>query len=273
MAGKINEKKLAKAYNQALALEKAGDFAAAAEAYRAVLALDPDDHGGAAVRLAAIGHGEAPLKAPDAYVETLFDQHADDFEDILVEQLGYCVPMIVRQRFQSLELGGFKRMLDLGCGTGLAGTALRDMADDITGLDLSENMVSIAYDKEVYDTLFVAEVVDFLQENEEEAFDLVVAADVLPYLGALEPIFAGAAANMQKGGTFAFSAETLPDDALKGRGYTVGPHHRFGHSLAYISNALAEAGFETLEVTDINVRFEDGQPTPGYLVIARYAPS
>ena len=159
------------------------------------------------------------------------------------------------------------------CGTGLAGTALRDMAGDMTGLDISENMVSVAYDKDVYDTLFVAEVVDFLQENEEESFDLVVAADVLPYLGVLEPLFSGVAANIADGGIFAFSAETLPEDVLKGRGYAVGPYHRFGHGLAYIENALSAAGFAGIEVTDINVRFENGEPTPGYLVIARYSPA
>ena len=269
MARKIDEKKLAKAYNRALALEKEGRLAEAAEAYREVLALDPEDHGGAEVRLAATGFGDTPLKAPGAYVETLFDQHADDFEDILVEQLGYCVPMTIRQRFQALALGPFRRMLDLGCGTGLGADALDDMADDITGLDISENMVEIAYEKGLYDTLFVAEVEEFLEESDETPFDLVIAADVLPYLGTLDALFQGAAANMETGGIFAFSAETLPEERLKGAGYAVGPHHRFGHSLAYIETGLKNAGFETVEVTDINVRMENGKPTPGYLVIAR----
>ena len=49
---KIDEDALAEAYNRALTLEKSGDFNAAAKAYAEVLALDPDDHGGAAVRLA-----------------------------------------------------------------------------------------------------------------------------------------------------------------------------------------------------------------------------
>ena len=44
MARKIDEKKPAKAYNRALALEKEGRLAEAAEAYREVLALDPEDH-------------------------------------------------------------------------------------------------------------------------------------------------------------------------------------------------------------------------------------
>lgn len=266
---KIDEEALAEAYNRALALEKAGDVDAAVKAYEEVLAIDPDDHGGAAVRIAAMGRGETPPKAPDAYVETLFDQHAEAFEDILVEQLGYAVPMMVRQRLQTLNLGPFKRLLDLGCGTGLTGEALRDMADDITGIDISENMVEIAHEKDLYETLYVAEAEDFLEDNDDEPFDIITATDVLPYLGALEPLFFGAAENLNAGGLLIFSSETLPEETLAGRPYMVGPHQRFAHAEAYVRERLAATGFEILEVTDINVRMQDGNPTPGHLVIAK----
>ncbi|WP_395775027.1 methyltransferase domain-containing protein [Agrobacterium pusense] len=266
---KIDEEALAEAYNRALALEKAGDVDAAVKAYEEVLAIDPEDHGGAAVRIAAMGRGEQPSKAPDAYVETLFDQHAEAFEDILVEQLGYAVPMMVRQRLQTLNLGPFKRLLDLGCGTGLTGEALRDMADDITGIDISENMVEIAHDKDLYETLYVAEVEDFLEDNDDEPFDIITATDVLPYLGALEPLFFGAAENLNAGGLLIFSSETLPEEIMAGRPYMVGPHQRFAHAETYVRERLAATGFEVVEVTDINVRMQDGNPTPGHLVIAK----
>jgi predicted TPR repeat methyltransferase len=266
---KIDEEALAEAYNRALAHEKAGDVDAAVKAYEEVLAIDPDDHGGAAVRIAAMGRGEPPSKAPDAYVETLFDQHAEAFEDILVEQLGYAVPMMVRQRLQTLELGPFKRLLDLGCGTGLTGEALRDMADDITGIDISENMVEIAHEKDLYETLYVAEAEDFLEDNDDEPFDIITATDVLPYLGALEPLFFGAAENLVPGGLLIFSSETLPEATMAGRPYMVGPHQRFAHAETYVRERLAATGFDIVEVTDINVRMQDGNPTPGHLVIAR----
>ncbi|KPF53995.1 methyltransferase domain-containing protein [Rhizobium sp. AAP116] len=266
---KIDEEALAEAYNRALTLEKAGDIDAAVKAYEEVLAIDPDDHGGASVRIAALGRGEAPPKAPDAYVETLFDQHADAFEDILVEQLGYTVPMMVRQRLQSLGLGPFKRLLDLGCGTGLTGGALRDVVDDMTGIDISEKMVEIAHEKDLYETLYVAELEDFLEDNDDEPFDLVTATDVLPYLGALEPLFFGAAENMSDGGIFVFSSETMPDDIMAGRPFMVGPHQRFVHSEIYVRERLAATGFEVVEITDINVRMQDGNPSPGHLVVAK----
>ena len=190
-------------------------------------------------------------------------------EDVLVEQLGYHVPVLVRQRLQTLGLGPFKRMLDLGCGTGLTGGALRDIVEDITGIDISENMIEVAHEKELYETLFVAEVEDFLDDNDEEPFDLVTATDVLPYLGALEPLFFGAAENMTSGGLFIFSSETLPEATMAGRPYMVGPHQRFAHADAYVRERLTATGFELIEITDINVRMEEGQPTPGHLIIAR----
>ncbi|ASY63254.1 3-demethylubiquinone-9 3-methyltransferase [Sinorhizobium sojae CCBAU 05684] len=269
---KIDEEALAEAYNRALALEKAGDFDAAAAAYREVLDLDPEDHGGASVRLASMGRGDTPVKAPDAYVATLFDQHADVFDNVLVDQLDYCVPLLVRQRIQALELAPFKRVLDLGCGTGLTGGALRDMAEDITGVDLSENMVEIAHEKDLYETLYVAEAVDFLDDNDDEPFDLIVATDVLPYMGALEAFFFGAVDNLVPGGLLIFSSETLPETDFAGRSYMVGPHQRFAHSEAYLRDRLAATGFEIAEVGDITVRMEEGAPIAGHLVIARFKP-
>lgn len=267
---KIDEKALAAAYNEALALEKAGDFENAARVYQKVLALDPDDHGGAAVRLASMGFGEVPPKAPDAYVETLFDQHAEAFESILVDQLEYCVPLMVRERIQALKLGPFKKLLDLGCGTGLTGGALRDICGEMVGLDLSENMVEIAHEKDLYETLYVAEAADFLEDNEDGPFDIVTATDVLPYVGFLEELFFGVADNLEKGGCFFFSSETLPDETLAGRDFMVGPHQRFAHAESYIRKTLAAAGFEVVEVGDITVRLEDSEPIEGHLIVAKF---
>jgi predicted TPR repeat methyltransferase len=267
---KIDETALAAAYNEALALEKSGDFDKAAKAYKKVLALDPEDHGGAAVRIASMGFGEVPPKAPDAYVETLFDQHAEAFESILVDQLEYCVPLMVRERIDTLKLGPFKKLLDLGCGTGLTGGALRDICEEMVGLDLSENMVEIAHEKDLYETLYVAEAADFLEDNEDGPFDIVTATDVLPYVGFLEELFFGVAENLEKGGLFFFSSETLPDAMFDGRDFTVGPNQRFAHAEAYVRKVLASAGFEMIELGGITVRLEDGQPIPGHLVAARY---
>jgi predicted TPR repeat methyltransferase len=260
---------LAEAYDRALALEKSGRIDEAAAVYRQVLTLDPADHAGAAVRLAAMGRGDVPPKAPDAYVATLFDQHADVFDVMLVDQLGYSVPLQVRQLIIDRALGPFERMLDLGCGTGLSGEALRDQAGHLTGVDVSENMVEIAHDKEVYEALYVAEAVRFLQDTEDAAWDLIVATDVLPYLGGVDDLFAGIAARIESGGLFVFSTETLPDELFDGRSFMVGPKQRFAHCESYIRASLAGHGFECLLMQPITVRYDEGEPIHGHLVLAQ----
>ncbi|MEZ5811159.1 MAG: methyltransferase [Rhizobiaceae bacterium] len=268
--GDIDEDRLAEAYNRALKLEKSGDFDAAADAYREVLALDPVDRGGAAVRLASMGRGAVPERAPEAYVETLFDQHAEVFDNVLVEQLGYAVPVQLRHQLADLGLGPFGRVLDLGCGTGLTGGELRPRAEFLVGVDVSERMVELADEREVYDELYVDEALRFLHAGEEgERWDLIVATDVMPYLGDLEPLIAAMAARLDAGGLIGFSTETLEEEVFAGRDFTVGRFQRFAHREAYLLRRLSGAGLETVLMEPITVRHEQGLPIAGHLVIAR----
>lgn len=260
---------LADAYNHALDLEKTGDIDAAIDAYERVLAMDPADPGGVSVRMAALGRGPVPTKAPESYVALLFDQHADTFEDILVDQLHYGVPTLARARLDALRLGPFARMLDLGCGTGLTAEAMRDRAEEIIGLDLSERMIDVCEEKDVFEGLYVGEAEAFLADNEETKFDLITACDVLPYLGDLDPLFSGAAANLLLGGIFAFSSETLSTGNSAGATYAVGRDQRFAHAEFYVRDRLGATGFTVLACDAINVRTQDGAPTPGHLVVAR----
>lgn len=265
---------LAEAYYRGLELEKAGDLAGAANAFRTALRLDPEDPGGVSIRLAAIGASQAPEKMPDAYVANLFDQHADVFEDILVDELGYCVPLLLQELLARLKLGPFARFLDLGCGTGLTGAALAETCDHLTGVDLSERIVELAYDREIYDDLYVGEAVDFLNDFEDEdgvrpKWDLIAATDVLPYLGAVEPFLQGAVTRLESEGILAFSTETLDDAQFHGSPYIVGPKSRFAQSGSYITQSLDRSGFDILAMDPITVRLEDNEPVSGHLVVAK----
>ncbi|NDW06473.1 class I SAM-dependent DNA methyltransferase [Jiella pacifica] len=270
----FDEEALDASYRKALAAEKAGRTDAAAKGYRACLEIDPDDHVGARLRLAALGAGEAPASAGEAYVTTLFDQQADTFEDILVRQLGYGVPGLIADALSRLGFEHFDRALDLGCGTGLVGAALDGRVDEMLGVDLSENMVEIAFDGGAYDHLYIGEALAFLEEFEEsEPFDLIAAADVLPYLGDLSPLFARVAARLSSRGLFVASTEALVDAASDGAGaesgFAVGRDHRFHHGEAYVRAALEAAGFTILAFEPITVRMQEGQPAPGHLLVAR----
>lgn len=271
-----NDEALADAYNEALALEKSGAIHEAAALYAKCLELDPTDVCGASVRLASLGLVQPPSKAPDAYVATLFDQHAEDFDDILTGQLQYAVPMQAAEILSRFAPGPYQRMLDLGCGTGLSGMMLMDMCVHATGVDLSENMIDKADERACYDELFVNEAVHFLQEWEKRQnpshlpFDLLAATDVLPYIGALEPLFDGLGSNSASGARLVFSAETMPDAEMEDDDWHITPNHRFAHSKAYLTAMCERAGFSDItHFQDITVRLEQGEPIPGYLVIAQ----
>ncbi|MEX6507488.1 methyltransferase [Jiella sp. M17.18] len=266
----IDEAALEEAYGRALTAEKAGRRQEAADAYRRCIDIDPDDHVGARLRLAALGCGETPPSAGDAYVATLFDQHAEAFEDILVRQLAYDVPALLAARIAAVAPGPYRRMLDLGCGTGLAGRALKPFAETIIGVDLSEGMIEACFDAGVYDHLYIGEAVGFLEDFEEdEPFDLIVGTDVIPYLGDLDPLLAGVAGRLAPNGVFGVSTETFSPDDAGGEAFAVGPDHRFHHREGYVRSRLAANGFAILDLQPITVRQENGRPAPGHLVVAR----
>ena len=50
---------------------------------------------------------------------------------------------------------------------------------------MSEEMVKIARKKQLYQELNVMSIQDYMHKNNERKFDLVVAADVLSYIGDL----------------------------------------------------------------------------------------
>lgn len=273
---------LGELYEQGLEREKAGDVDRAVSLYHDCLKIDPDDHCGVSVRLAVMGREQTPTKAPDAYVATLFDQHAADFDQILTGDLGYAVPMQIASAFETLPERRFNRMLDLGCGTGLCGLTLGPICDHVTGVDLSEKMTDEADERAVYDLLFVHEATSFLDEwaqaratlnpDEYQRFDLIVAADVLPYIGDLAPLIAGICKNLTQGGTIALSCETLPDQDFDDRSWRLTPHQRFAHHLDYLTGLLRENGLSNFHhINEIVVRYEEGKPIPGWLIIASLA--
>ncbi|MHC5307280.1 methyltransferase domain-containing protein [Bartonella sp. LJL80] len=258
-------------YNLGLKLEKSGDFDGAEASYKKALTIDPEDHGGIRIRLASMGRGDVPRNAPRAYISTLFDQTAEMFDYILVDQLEYDVPLQLREALQAAAPDRlFIKMLDLGCGTGLSADALDDLAGEKTGVDLSENMIEIAYEKGDYTQLFVGDAVDFVSRA-KETWDLIVATDVLPYMGEIETFFEHVSRCTEYGGLFCFSTESLSLESFNGLDYKVGAHQRFAHQERYIRHCLSANSFDIVAITDIVVRMEQGEPVTGQLFITRKA--
>jgi predicted TPR repeat methyltransferase len=241
--------------------DRRGDRDGAIAAFAAARDADPEDYHGARLQLARLG---AEAAAPDmsVYVRRLFDQHAPEFEEALRNRLSYSGPEQICAAVTSRRRH-FVSMLDLGCGTGLAGVTFRSCVDQLTGVDISDGMVAQARTKRIYDRLVVSELEAFMLSEAAASFELIVAADVFVYLGDLTPIAAAAARVLAPDGLLAFTVETH-----SGNNVALQPTLRFAHGEHHVRGALAAAGLQTVTLTSVSTRTEKGEPVPGLLAIA-----
>jgi predicted TPR repeat methyltransferase len=245
------------------AQEKLGDLDAAARAFRETLVADPADAQGAMARLALIGRGETPRALPQAYVARLFDDYAPRFDKHLTDNLGYRAPALIAEALSAVAPGRrFVSVLDLGCGTGLMGEALRGRADRLAGVDLSAAMIAKARERGLYDRLVIGDAVAMLGREPSGVFDLIVAADALVYTGDLVPLFAAVATALTADGLFAFSVETCEGD-----GFKLEPAMRFAHSRSYVETKAREVGLRPLLVQSASTRREAGADAPGLICV------
>jgi predicted TPR repeat methyltransferase len=213
--------------------------------------------------LAAL-EGRTTEIAPRAYVRDVFDRYAPIFETQLVEELDYQAPRHLRAAVARRREKGFGVALDLGCGTGLVGTAFVDMVETWHGVDLSPGMIGEAASKDCYESLHVDDIVDFLDGGTGDVarFDLITAGDVFIYIGNLAPTFAAVRARIAPDGVFAFSVE-VSDDA----DYVLCPTGRYAHAEHYIRALAAENGFDVEACDRVTLRREHDQPVTGLVFV------
>jgi predicted TPR repeat methyltransferase len=248
-------------HNLANSLDRLGRREDALQAYAHAVAADPQLVE-AAFELAAAGERPAPSVAPTRFIERLFDGYAGAFDRHLRE-LAYAVPDAIADLLRAVQPThhGTLRAIDLGCGTGLAGVAIRPLASSMVGVDLSTGMLDKAREKRIYDTLVAAELVHYLQSTPDR-FDLVVAADVFIYLGDLDETFAAVARVLAPDGVFAFSVET----ASAGN-YHLSATRRYQHSPAYVEALAGGHAFRPLARRRLDLRVEGGQPIAGEVYV------
>lgn len=207
--------------------------------------------------LAALGGDTAPATAPREYVESLFDGYAEGFEAHLVQVLKYHAPEILVAHLARTGRH-FDSALDLGCGTGLCGLALRPLAGRLDGVDLSSAMVERAGARGIYDSVVQGDLVEYL-DSTQRRYDLVVGADVFIYVGALERVFEGVARVLVPGGVFCFCVEA----ALEGPELALRPSLRYAHSRGYIEKLAEQYGFEISATAEHPIREDQRTPIAG----------
>ena len=236
----------------------------AAEVFREWLKHEPESAQARHHLAACTGEG-VPERAPDGYVQQMFDTFASSF-DAKLAGLGYRAPQLVGEAAARL-LGAPAtrfRIVDAGCGTGLCGPFLSPYAERLVGVDLSGNMLQCARARGHYTDLAKAELVAYL-ERCDDGQDLIVSADTLCYFGRLDMVFRAARRALRPGGYLVFTVEVHAGET----DYRLNPHGRYSHREDYVRRALDEAGFETLTIQSEPLRHENGEPVGGLLVTAR----
>jgi predicted TPR repeat methyltransferase len=251
------------------ALSSLGRHAEAADAYGEALKLGPEDP---YVRhlVAAAGVLPQAQRAPGAYLEAVFDGYAPRFEAHLIS-LGYRAPGLLRAALLAhlpAEAGApLGPVLDLGCGTGLIGVVLSDLAlGGLVGVDASERMLDEARHKGLYAEL-IHDDLEAMLHRTTATWPVVIAADVLCYFGALGAVMAAVHARMPPGGLFLFTVEELPPDGPDGSSWQLGRQGRYAHQAAHVRASALAAGFQLRELRRETLRYEADAPVDGLLVV------
>jgi len=238
-----------------------GDAGRARSWFTRALSIDPDSDEAAAV-LASLDHVDG---LTPAYIRTLFDQYADRFDADLIGTLKYQAPGLVAALLARCGVTqGDAGILDLGCGTGLSGLALKPFARGLDGVDLSPGMVAKAQARGIYDDLAVDEAAAFLAGS-AKSWDVIAAVDMLNYVGDLTPIFGAAAARLRPGGLLAGTVEKR----IEG-GQALTEKRRYRHGADHLRAALDAAGVTLAELSEADLRQEGGAPVPGLIFAARW---
>ena len=245
--------------NLAYVFHLLGDSKNALSYYYRVEQLAPDN--AQAQHMIAAITGEHSGSTPEEYIKDIFNNYSETFDADLLGGLSYTVPEKLRSAIDILNypVRLFSRCIDLGCGTGLAGIRFKDLCEHLTGIDLSDRMIKIAKEKNIYDITKVSEIAEYLKTKREE-YDLVVAADVLSYIGDLSPLFAVLTPATTQQVLFCFSTENCA-----GHGFKLCSTGRFAHSQQYILATAKQYGWVPMHMITTDLRKEQEEWVEGTL--------
>lgn len=245
----------------------------AIDGYKEALQLQPA-HASARFMLVVLKVIDEPLVAvPLVLVEEHFTQLAKEYESAYVEQTDYHghreAEIVLKPYLEAREAkegSVLERLdiLDIGCGTGLAGVRLRPWARRLVGVDICQAMMdqvpkTIPSYPILYDQLIRGEAGAYLSSQAAKTVDVINASGMLNYNGDLSTIFTGASTMLRDGGAFLFSIEKLPD-SVEAEISLIPGIARFGHKRHYIEALAQQHGFRVHMVREIHLY----QATPGY---------
>ena len=250
--------------NRGNALAALARLEEAVAAYDRALALDPLMEAARQNRFYALLTLRKVDRISDFAVRQAFDAVALGYDQTMAQELDYRGHIHLHGLAQRVlgRLVSPCRILDLGCGTGLAGECFKDAAKggQLDGVDISPLMIAEARRRGIYDQLVVADIETFLAAP-GPSYRLILSADAIVYLGNLTAVFRGIANRLELGGAFLFTCE-----AKHGDGWELTEANRFRHSEAYLRTEAKQAGLSWLDLMTCTPRTERGEPVAGFAV-------
>ncbi|MBF0182248.1 MAG: tetratricopeptide repeat protein [Magnetococcales bacterium] len=238
--------------------------------YRRALMLDPEDGEDVRFALAAMGEGGVPERANEARMRQIYGRRARYWDGI--DEKSYLGAGHVAAALRERVAGG-EVILDAGCGTGMVGGLLRDVAARLDGVDLSGEMVERARAKGIYDRLEVGDLVAFL-DGHPEAYDAVVSAATFIHFGDLFIVLSSCLRALRSGGCLVFTVFTHEAD-LEGDGVVIHPLEGFerggcyAHGRGHVTGAVEAVGLRQVSVCrQIHEYGADQQPVWCWVVVA-----
>lgn len=171
------------------------------------------------------------------YATNLFNNYALYYDQHMQGPLHYTLPHHIARIIHQLPNHQMNEVIDLGCGTGLSGIVLRERAKHLVGVDISVKMLAEAKKKNLYDQLIESELLTYLKQD-VHYYELIVAADIFPYFGDLDPLFAAIAQRLHQPGYFIFSTEISEN-----KDWQLQISARFSHHPDYIQALCKKHGF------------------------------
>lgn len=204
-------------------------------------------------------------QAPQQYIIELFDQYANYYNKHLKDTLQYKLPEKFRELYAKYnKTKAVQNTLDLGCGTGLCGIYFRDTTVNLIGVDLSKNMLLQAKILDAYDLLIQADIQQY-QTFKDNYFDLIIAADMVPYTGDLENLFTNIKTLMKHDSKCIFNIELLENNDQEL--FKLQLTGRYAHTLCYIESLLKTFNLVILEHITTTIRLQNNVPVIGVIFL------
>lgn len=226
------------------------------------VAVNPHDASSQHMLRAITGDQTNPETCPQ-YAANLFNNYALYYDQHVSQQLAYALPQHIKRILGQLNIIDIEKALDLGCGTGLCGEVLCNITKKLHGIDIAPKMLEQAKKKHIYGQLTQADLLEFIQQDYQH-YQLILAADVLPYIGDLENLLKNINHRLTMQGYFIFTVEISEN-----KPWQLLISGRFSHQKDYIEALLNKYKFIIVHKEQVIARLQNKQPVPELIYVVQ----